>query len=64
MFRVTLVTGWTSAIISTGMRLRRLDRRRFRGDKAGHENGTLPLPEHYSLAFTLAWPFSSPDIPR
>jgi hypothetical protein len=42
-----------------------LDRRGFRRDKAFHENGTLHyLPEHYSLAAQLAWPFSSPEIPR
>lgn len=42
---------------------RPLDRRPARRDKAGHENGTLHSPEHYSLAHALARPFSSLKIP-
>jgi hypothetical protein len=40
---------------------RPLDLKQSKRNKAAHENGYLHhLPDYYSLASTLAWPFSSP----
>jgi len=63
---VTRVTAWDNRPNGQDFRgpaFTPLDRGRARRDKAGHENGTLHSPEHYSLAHALAWPFSSPKIP-
>ncbi|CCM74983.1 hypothetical protein BN77_2136 [Rhizobium mesoamericanum STM3625] len=39
-----------------------LDQTRITRHKTRHENGYLHyLPENYSLARSLAWPFSSPE---
>ncbi|OWK24689.1 hypothetical protein AJ87_19130 [Rhizobium yanglingense] len=42
-----------------------LDQTSFPRHKTRHENGYLHyLPEDYSLARSLAWPFSSPKYPK
>ena len=55
----------TGAPADAGPRLTPLDQSPLPRHKTRHENGYLHyLPEDYSLARSLAWPFSSPKDPR